>query len=166
MTTHIARAAATLLCLGMAGLGAQVPTTPAPAPVPIDTAHIVDSVEVHRDPRLLEFEARARNTPTGHFLDEETIASMHLSLASDALRRVPGISVLPSRGIGNLVRIRGCAPLIWVGGQRARGAELDEVVRGGDIAAMEVYSSSAGVPAEYADRTATCGTILVWLRSD
>jgi len=166
MISRSARSAAALLCLGAAHLGAQVPTSPPPAPAPLDTARIVDTLETRRDPRLVEFDARARNTPTGHFLDEETIASMHLSLASDALRRVPGISVLPSRGIGNVVRIRGCAPLIWVGGQRARGAELDEVVRGADVAAMEIYSSSAGVPAEYADRTATCGTILVWLRSE
>ena len=47
---------------------------------------------------------------------------------------------------------------------RARGAELDDVTRGGDVAAIEVYSSTAGVPAQYTDRSATCGTMLVWLK--
>ena len=159
MRKFIPHTAAALLMLGASALGAQ-------EPVRVDTAHVVDTIAPRRDPRLEAFDARRRNTPAGHFLDEATIASMHLSLASEALRHVPGISVRPTRGIGNLVRIRGCAPLVWVDGQRARGAELDDVVRGADVAAMEVYSSSAGVPAEFADRTATCGTILVWLRND
>ena len=34
-----------------------------------------------------------------------------------------------------------------------------------EVAAMEVYYSFAGVPSRYFDRTATCGTILVWLKS-
>jgi hypothetical protein len=81
------------------------------------------------------------------------------------LRPVRSISILPSRRIGNLVRIRGCAPLLWVDGVRLPGAELDEVVQPADIAAMEIYASFAGIPAQFFDRTATCGTLVVWTRS-
>lgn len=121
--------------------------------------------ETEGDRGLAEFRERAASNHAGHFLDEALMRDLHPQLASDALRRVPGVVVRPGSGIGNIVRIRGCAPLIWVNGQRARGAELDDVARGGDVAAVEVYSSIAGVPARYADRSATCGTVLVWLRT-
>src|SRR6185312_12595303 len=84
--------------------------------------------------------------------------------ASDALRGIPGVSVTPGHRLGNDVRIRGCVPLVWVNGLRAINAQIDDVVAGSDVAALEVYNSFAGVPAQYLDRTATCGTILVWLK--
>lgn len=115
--------------------------------------------------KLQEFYARAQSNHFGHFIDEEQLARIHPEQTSDALRAVPGVIVRPSRRIGNEVRIRGCAPLVWVDGLRAPGGELDELTRGADVAAMEIYSSIAGVPAQYTDRTATCGTILVWLKT-
>jgi hypothetical protein len=46
------------------------------------------------------------------------------------------------------------------------GAELDEVARPGDIAAIEFYASSAGIPAQYMDRqNRLCGLILVWMKN-
>lgn len=45
------------------------------------------------------------------------------------------------------------------------GAELDEVVQRADVAGIEVYSALAGIPAQFLDRTAVCGTILVWTRN-
>jgi hypothetical protein len=114
--------------------------------------------------KLREFYARAQSNHFGHFIDEQQLAQIHPQQTSDALRAVPGVVVRPSRRIGNEVRIRGCAPLVWVDGLRAPGGELDELTRGADVAAIEIYSSTAGVPAQYMDRTATCGTILVWLK--
>ena len=63
--------------------------------------------------------------------------------------------------------MRGCrdAPMVWLDGARVPGAELDEVIRPDDIAGMEVYASTAGVPAQFLDRTNRgCGTILLWTR--
>jgi hypothetical protein len=48
---------------------------------------------------------------------------------------------------------------------RTPGVEIDDVAHGNDLAALEIYSSLIGVPPQYADRTATCGTILVWLKT-
>ena len=132
-----------------------------------DTSAILapDSLD-DRSHWLRDFDRRSTSNKLGYFLNEQQIQASHPQYTSDALRRVPGIVVLPARGIGNAVRIRGCAPLIWVDGQRAPGVELDEVTHGSDVAAMEVYRSLAGVPAEFTDRSAICGTILVWLKSD
>ena len=67
--------------------------------------------------------------------------------------------------MGNVLLLRGCAPLVWVDGVRVPGAQLDEVAPPEDVAGIEIYNSFAGIPARYFDRTATCGTILVWLRT-
>lgn len=115
-------------------------------------------------PHLIEFYARARSSHLGYFIDEQKLDDLRPQYTSDALRSVPGVVVRPAARIGNDVKIRGCAPLIWVDGLRARGAQIDDVTRGSDIAAIEVYESTAGVPAQYTDRSATCGTILVWLK--
>jgi Carboxypeptidase regulatory-like domain len=134
------------------------------------SVNMLDTMQVEEEgagpisPQLGEFYARARSNHFGHFIDERQLGELLPQYASDALRGVPGVTVRPSRRLGNEVRIRGCAPLVWVGGMRAPGAEVDDVARGNDVAALEVYSSLTGVPPQYSDRSATCGTILVWLK--
>lgn len=135
-----------------------------PAIAALDAVRIDDVAPDDRSPQLRAFYGRARANHFGHFLDERTLEELHPEHTSDALRGVPGVVVRPSRRIGNEVRIRGCAPLVWVNGVRNPHAELDDVSHGNDVAAIEVYSSAAGVPAEFFDRTASCGTILVWLK--
>jgi hypothetical protein len=115
-------------------------------------------------PRLAEFYARARTNHLGYFIDEQKLNQLRPEYASDALRAVPGVVVRATGRIGNDVKIRGCAPLVWIDGSRAKGAQIDDVTHGADVAAIEVYPSTAGVPAQYTDRSATCGTILVWLK--
>jgi hypothetical protein len=123
-----------------------------------------DSGEDPASANLRAFRARQRAGGMGYFLDEARFAALRPALASEALRTVPGVVLRPNRRLVNEVRMRGCAPLVWIDGQRAVGAELDDLVRGSDVAAMEVYAAMAGVPPEFADRTATCGTVLVWTR--
>ena len=111
-----------------------------------------------------EFHARRRSSQFGHFLDRARLEATHASRPSDALRGVPGVTLLPSRRIGNLVRLRGCRPTIWIDGTRAAGAELDELITVTDMEAVEVYSSIAGLPPRYLDRETLCGAVLVWTR--
>jgi Outer membrane receptor for ferrienterochelin and colicins len=129
-----------------------------------DTIPVIQTDDPPPLDELVEFHRHARSNPLGYFVDEEQMATLHADYASEALRRVPGVVVRPSGRIGNQVRIRGCAPLVWVDRQRVPGAELDDVAHAGDVAAMEVYRSLSGVPAEFTDRTAVCGTIIVWLK--
>jgi hypothetical protein len=136
-----------------------------PSVAALDAMRVEGAGSAPINPGLDEFHAREHSNRLGYFIDEEQLAELRPEHASDALRGVPGVLVRPSGGIGNEVKIRGCTPLIWVDGLRAPGGELDDLVRGPDVAAIEIYSSLAGVPAQYADRRATCGTILVWLKS-
>jgi hypothetical protein len=56
--------------------------------------------------------------------------------------------------------------MVWVDGMRAPGAELDDVARPMDVAGLEVYPSSAGLPPQYQDRNnRMCGAIVVWTRN-
>jgi len=116
------------------------------------------------DEKLREFYARKQSNNFGHYIDGDQIERRHPEYASEMLRGVLGANLLPGR-IGYIVRIRGCSPLVWLDGVRVPGAQLDEVVQPAEVAAMEIYDSFAGIPAQYFDRSATCGTILVWTRS-
>ena len=102
----------------------------------------------------------------GHYFDRSDIRKRNPSFASELFRTIPGVQVQASPFGGNTVRVRGCQPLVWVDGQRAQGAELDDVARPSDIAGIEFYSSNAGIPPEYMDRNnAACGIIIVWTKS-
>jgi hypothetical protein len=130
----------------------------------------LDSVSVSANPqgRLREFyQRRQQRAMFAHFLDSEDIRRRRPTDASDLFRSVPGISIKnnPAAG-GNAIRIRNCQPMVWLDGQRAPGAELDEVIRPEEIAAIEFYPSSAGTPAQYLEReNRLCGLILVWTKT-
>lgn len=110
------------------------------------------------------YERRQQRASFGHFLEHKEILRLGPPNPSDLFRTVPGVRILAASP-GNAIRIRGCQPMVRVDGQRVPGAELDEVIRAGDIGAIEFYPSSAGVPAQYMERgNRLCGMILVWTR--
>jgi len=117
--------------------------------------------------RLNEFfHRRQTRAAFGRFLDQEEIRRKGPTQASDLFRNVPGVSIKTNPAGGNAIRIRNCQPMVLIDGQRSPGAELDEVITPGDIAAIEFYPSSAGVPAQYLERTnRLCGLILVWTKN-
>jgi hypothetical protein len=116
--------------------------------------------------RLHEFyEHKQQRGPFGLFLEQHEIRQRGATNPSDLFRSVPGIVIRTGSG-GNTLRIRGCQPMVWVDGQRVPGAELDEVIHPSEIAAIEFYPSSAGIPAQYLERgNRLCGLILVWTRT-
>ena len=117
--------------------------------------------------RLNEFfERRQTRGAFGRFFDQEEIRRKGPTMASDLFRNVPGVSVKTNPAGGNAIRIRDCQPMVMIDGQRSPGAELDELISPGDIAAVEFYPSSAGVPAQYLERgNRLCGLILVWTKN-
>lgn len=117
------------------------------------------------DSKLADYRARKGSNAFAHFVDGDEIARRKPQFVSEMLRTVGGVTLNATGRLGNVLHIRGCAPLVWVDGVRMPGAQLDEVAPPDDVAAIEIYNSFAGIPARYFDRTATCGTILVWLRS-
>ena len=112
-----------------------------------------------------EFYERREKNHFGRFIDRVVLDRTSSESVSNALRGIAGVSVLPSNRIGNLVRIRGCRPTVWMNGMRVKGAEVDEVTVTSDVAAIEVYNSRAGLPVQYVDRDNPCGAILLWSRS-
>jgi hypothetical protein len=114
---------------------------------------------------LAGFYSRQKSNNFGHYLDRAAIEATHAQRPSESLRGVPGVRLLPSSRVGNLVRIRNCRPTIWLDGIRLQEAELDEVSSMDDIAAIEIYKSLAGLPQQFIDRTNPCGGILLWTRN-
>ncbi len=133
--------------------------------VPQELANVYVTASSHG--KLSGFYERKQQRGTfGRFLAEEEIRRMGPRNASDLFRNVPGISFAASPNGGNAIRMRGCQPMVRVDDQRVPGAELDEVVSPSDIAAIEFYSSAAGVPAQYVERgNRLCGLILVWTKT-
>ena len=141
----------------------------------LDAVNIDEDTTGASNAMLAAFYDRARTNSFGHYIDQATFTRLRPQWVSDAMRQVPGVVVRPTKRIGNMVRIRGCGvpgespeavgPLIWVDGVRMPGAELDEVAQAADVAGIEVYNSFAGIPAQFFDRSAVCGTILVWTRT-
>lgn len=113
--------------------------------------------------RLREFEAHRKRSQFGQFFDSESIEAKNPRQLSELLRFVPGVRLIPTTA-GNVVRIRGCRPLLWIDGVRLPGAEVDEWVNMRDVAAVEVYNSYAGIPPQYVDRATNCGAVVVWMK--
>jgi hypothetical protein len=125
----------------------------------------VNDTTENPDKKLADFRMRKATNHFAHFVDEEQIEKRRPAWVSEMLREIPGVTLTANGRMGNVVRLRGCAPMVWVDGVRMPGAQLDELVSPADVSAIEVYNSFAGIPARYFDRTATCGTILVWIKS-
>jgi hypothetical protein len=113
--------------------------------------------------RLKGFYERKTRNPWGTFIDREQLERGHHAWVSDVLRMIPGVQVMRTR-YGNAVRVRGCAPTLWLDGLPLRGAQVDEVVAPSDVAGVEVYRSQAGMPVEFIDMRSNCGAIVVWTR--
>ena len=111
------------------------------------------------------YERKQQRGSFAKFLDQDEIRKLGPIHPSDLFRTVPGISIRAAPG-GNSIRIRGCQPMVWLDGQKVPGAELDEVIQPSEIAAIEFYPSSAGIPAQYLERqNRLCGMVLVWTRT-
>jgi hypothetical protein len=111
------------------------------------------------------YERKQQRGSFAKFLDQDEIRKLGPIRPSDLFRTVPGITISAASG-GNSIRIRGCQPMVWLDGQKVPGAELDEVIQPSEIAAIEFYPSSAGIPAQYLERqNRLCGSVLVWTRT-
>ena len=111
------------------------------------------------------YDRRQQRGGFAKFLERSDIERLSPTNSSELFRTVPGV-VLSAASGGNALRIRGCQPMVWLDGQKVPGAELDEVIHPSEIAAIEFYPSSAGIPAQYLERqNRLCGLVLVWTRT-
>lgn len=132
------------------------------SPAELSATEVV--AERESDVRLHSFYDRLANNKYGSYIPPETIERRQPIFTSELLRAVPGVKVQPSARAGNKVTIRGCAPVVWVDGARMQDAQVDDVVQPQDVAAIEIYRSFSGLPSQYFDRSANCGTIILWTK--
>ena len=127
---------------------------------------LTDVVVLGQDSRLREFYKRRNAHSSGTYITQADLQKVNARFTSDIFRRMPGAS-LRSAGFGNAIRLRGCRPKVWMDGVPMRDIELDELTTPAQVAGLEVYASTAGIPAEYMDvEPRPCGVILVWTRVD
>jgi hypothetical protein len=104
----------------------------------------------------------------GRFFTAEDIEQKNPLVMTDLMRLTPGMTVSPNGQFGYVMRGRGgCTPDVLVDGMRVmEGAdELDNLVRPGEVDGVEVYTSAADVPAQYAGiGGSSCGAVLVWTK--
>jgi hypothetical protein len=118
------------------------------------------------DSRLDVFYAHKRQSSFGRFIERTEIERRGPVYLSELFRTIPGATVKVSGRAGNVVRLRGCQPLIWLDGIQVPNAELDDVTNPMDVGGIEVYTSWSALPGEYMDREgAGCGAIVVWTKS-
>src|SRR5690606_33704044 len=99
----------------------------------------------------------------GTFIDRERIESMNPIRASDLLRMVPGVHLVPTSAGRSVILMRGrCVPLIYLDGMRIRTTSIDDLVNVWDLEGIEVYRGLE-VPAEFS-HFSDCGAIVLWTR--
>lgn len=153
-----------------------VPVRVTLAPLPV----ALDAVVVSANAATSEFLARRRRSAVGgHFLDGTRIGLYHetvglMTLVAD----VPGVRkvcylrgcTLAMQRMASTMTVTGretCSPHLFVDGVRDRIVETDyDMLRASDIAAIEVYSREAQLPAEFIalGDMSPCGAIVVWTK--
>jgi hypothetical protein len=103
----------------------------------------------------------------GRFLTREQIEKRHASFASDLLRTIAGVRVVPREvGGSSMVLVRGCEPRLFLDGLRVHLPDvgIDELVTPADLEGIEVYGSAAEVPIELGGSNSICGAIVLWTK--
>lgn len=126
----------------------------------------IETVVVEDSPgRLQEFIEHRKSSKFGHFFDQNQIRVKNPRYLSELFRTIPGARLAPSPSGGSKLLLRGCKPKIWLDGVLAQDAEIDELIGPSEIAGIEIYTSMAGIPAQYMDReNRACGAVIIWSR--
>lgn len=139
--------------------------------------------------RTSGFYERMQQAGFGKFIDQEEIElRAGLIRTTDLLRTLPGVEIVPvKRGGSNeppppgpiqetiqttsLIYLRGglggCLPHIFLDGmpiQQTMDSSIDEFLRPEMLEGVEVYTSTAGIPSQFATGT-TCGVVAFWTRT-
>jgi hypothetical protein len=116
---------------------------------------------------LSQFEAR-RASHRGSFIERSQFERRNLRIASDILRSVPGVQVLPTRTGTQIVMSRGsgarrCVPQLYVHATPYSG-NFDDFTPD-DIEALEVYVGISEIPPDLNTMgRPICAAIVIWTR--
>ena len=165
-----------------AGLDASVQLRLQTSPVPLDTVTVVaQDVKVEQQiPYLAEVGFYARkHRGIGRFLTREDLDKNRSDRLTDALRGMPGIRIVCTgqycdvqapgaattftRGVcQQTVALDGV--VLRSGGISGGGEPVDQLLNPFNLAGVEVYSSSSGVPVQFKGYMSPCGAIIAWSR--
>lgn len=110
---------------------------------------------------------RRRRLGLGRYITRKEIERSKAPLASEVLRQVPSVQLIPKGPHGNDVLIRGCRPLLFVDGMGIDGVNggfaLDEILGTDQVEAIEVYTAGH-IPPEFGFGRNPCGAVVVWTR--
>ncbi|HEU4642271.1 MAG TPA: carboxypeptidase regulatory-like domain-containing protein [Gemmatimonadaceae bacterium] len=107
-----------------------------------------------------------RRRGIGRFVTHEEIARSPAFELTDVLASIPMVRVTPTNDFRYAITLPGhftsrCSPVIWVDGMRYESDfDINTYARPRDIAAVEVYSGPAEVPARFGPTN--CGAIVIW----
>lgn len=106
----------------------------------------------------------------GTYITREDILARRPSRTVDVFRGMPGILVMTGRGstgirFNSSSQMRGCAPMIWLDGQRAPGMEVDDVSVH-DLEGIELYHGPSTTPMQFSQGPSggSCGVVVMWTR--
>ncbi|HEX6369413.1 MAG TPA: carboxypeptidase-like regulatory domain-containing protein [Longimicrobium sp.] len=131
---------------------------------------VVAGGDVLRERVVAEFEYH-RSRGFGRFLGPEQIERIRPYYTTDVLQQVPFVRV--TGGIQRSVLLRDprgglCTPTVFVDRTRYRIGEdlnLDQIVAGTRVLAVEVYPTPSGVPAEFSVLdNYRCGVVVIWTK--
>jgi hypothetical protein len=130
----------------------------------ITTLDVVRVTGTRRQRRMVEeFESRRQNG-AGYVLDSTDLAQR--GRLSSAFEGFPSVEVRSTRGQFTLTfpgpRGDRCVPVVFIDGRKTDVDELN-MLRIGEIAAVEVYPRRASAPAEFLANE-RCGSVVVWTR--
>jgi hypothetical protein len=148
----------------------RLPIEMAASATPIDTVSVRAPAI---PPHLRDFEDR-RARGSGRYFTRDQIDKMHARLVTDILRRVPGFQFQPARSDGPSVQTgrtgtRICPIMYYVNGSPFPvGADqtINSFVDAATVDAVEVYSGSSSVPAQFNSTmyNTRCGVVVIWTR--
>jgi hypothetical protein len=134
-----------------------------------DLGRVSVRADAQRSARLRGFEERRAGGTVGQFRTRDQFLLRGPVRASDLLTDFAGVVTLPDASGKRIAYGRGrCLLPIFLDGTKlplGGGTALDDVLSVNDVAAVEVYTSLAGLPPEFLGRTDNCGAVLLWTRS-
>ncbi len=112
---------------------------------------------------------KRRTNGMGKYLDEDQIAKIAPTFTTDALRRIPGLSVTGSGQNANLTTTRGngcVAYLVDRNPMRLGGSSIDDLVNAQDVSAVEFYQPSEAPLELTSGSNSGCALLVIWTKRE
>ncbi|MFQ5536806.1 MAG: carboxypeptidase regulatory-like domain-containing protein [Gemmatimonadota bacterium] len=123
--------------------------------------------------KMRDVQFRMAGEHGGIFFTREDFKMRGYPRLSQMLRGLPGVKVREAPGGRGMVTFRGCTdlsrrvlpPTVWIDGLKIRDGGFDiNMVASSEIDLVEIYRSTASVPAEFSGSDGRCGAIIIWTK--